>query len=81
MIYRDLVSLGRLPIDIYKEPLKGFLTYLIPVGIMVTLPVKSLIGVSTAWGVFVAFLVGILSIFIALRFWTFALRKYTSASS
>lgn len=81
MIYRDLVSLGRLPVDIYKEPLKGFLTYFIPVGIMVTFPVKSILGLSSVWGVLVAFLVGILSMFVALRFWNFALKKYSSASS
>ena len=27
MIYRDLTNLGRLPVDIYKEPLRGVLTY------------------------------------------------------
>ncbi len=81
MIYRDVVSLGRLPIDIYKEPLKGFLTYFIPVGIMITLPVKSMLGIATAWGVAVAFLIGILAVFISLRFWNFALKKYSSASS
>lgn len=81
MIYRDLVSLGRLPVDIYKEPLKGFLTYLIPVGIMVTLPVKSLLGVASVWGVIIAFVVGVVAMFISLRFWNFALKKYSSASS
>lgn len=44
MIYRDLTSLGRLPIDIYKQPLQGILTYLIPVGIMISLPAKTLMG-------------------------------------
>ncbi len=81
MIYRDLVSLGRLPIDIYKEPLKGFLTYLIPVGIMVTLPVKSMLGLASVWGIIVAFIVGVAAVFVSLRFWNFALKKYSSASS
>jgi len=44
MIYRDLVNLGRFPIEIYKQPLRGILTYLIPVGIMISLPAKSLMG-------------------------------------
>ena len=38
MIYRDLFNLGRFPIDIYKEPLRGFITFLIPIGIMVSFP-------------------------------------------
>lgn len=81
MIYRDLTSLGRLPIDIYKQPLQGFLTYLIPVGIMMTLPAKAMIGVTSPLGIVVALLVGTVSIFVAFRFWNYALTKYTSASS
>lgn len=81
MIYRDLTSLGRLPIDIYKEPLKAFLTYLIPVGIMITLPGKALMGLVGPLGILSAFLVGIIAIFLSLKFWNFALTKYTSASS
>jgi ABC-2 type transport system permease protein len=81
MIYRDLVSLGRLPIDIYKEPLKGFLTYIIPVGIMITLPVKSLLGIAGIWLILGSFAIGLVSVLISLRFWNFALKKYSSASS
>lgn len=81
MIYRDVVSLGRLPVDIYKQPLQAFLTYLIPVGVMITLPAQAAMGIIAPWGVVSAFVVGILSVFISLRFWNFALTKYTSASS
>ena len=81
MIYRDLTNLGKLPVDIYKEPLKGFLTYLIPVGVMMTLPGKAIMGLTTWIGVVVSLVVGITFMFLALRFWKFALTKYTSASS
>ena len=81
MIYRDITSLGRLPVDIYKQPLQLFLTYLIPVGVMITLPAKALMGVLAPWGVMSAFAVGILALFVSLRFWNYALTKYTSASS
>lgn len=81
MIYKDVTNLGKLPIDIYKEPLKSFITYLIPVGVMMTLPAKTLMGLSSFWSIIAAFVVGIISIFLALRFWKFALTKYTSASS
>lgn len=81
MIYRDLTSLGRFPIDIYKEPLKSILTFVIPVGVMVTLPAKALIGLISPVGVLISFVVGILAIFLSARFWKYALRFYTSASS
>jgi len=81
MIYRDVTSLGRLPIEIYKEPLRAFLTYLIPVGIMITLPAKAMMGLAGPLGILSAFAVGIVAIFISLKFWKYALTKYTSASS
>lgn len=81
MIYRDITNLGKLPVDIYKEPLKGFLTYIIPVGVMMSLPSKALMGLATTGGIVASILIGVLSVLIALRFWNFALTKYTSASS
>lgn len=81
MIFRDITKLGTLPIDIYRQPLQLILTYLVPVGIMVSFPVKALIGMVSFWGVVLSFLFGGLLIFLSLRFWNFALTKYSSASS
>ena len=81
MIYRDLVNLGRLPVDIYRQPLRGVLTYLIPVGVMVTLPAKSLMGLITPLGIFISLILGTVVIVLSLRFWNFAIKQYTSASS
>ncbi len=81
MIYRDLVNLGRLPIDIYQQPLRGILTYLVPVGIMISLPVKALMGLVSTTGVLVSLGLGFVMFILSLRFWNFALTKYTSASS
>ena len=81
MIYRDLTSLGRLPVDIYQQPLRAFLTYLVPVGIMITLPAKAMMGMMGVMGIVSAFSIGIFVVFIALRFWNYALNKFSSASS
>jgi len=81
MIYRDLMNLGRFPVDIYKQPLQGILTYLVPVGIMVTLPAKALMGLVSPQGVLISFALGAVALVMSLRFWKFALTKYTSASS
>lgn len=81
MIYRDLTNLGKLPVDIYKEPLRTVITYLIPVGVVMTLPAKTLMGMTGFWEILGAFLVGIISLILAFQFWKHALTKYTSASS
>lgn len=81
MIYRDIINLGRLPLDIYKQPLKGVLTYVIPVGIMISLPAKALMGLVSLRGVFLSLVLGAFLLLISLRFWKIALKSYTSASS
>jgi ABC-2 type transport system permease protein len=81
MIYRDLTSLGRFPVDIYKQPLQGILTYVIPVGIMMTFPSKALMGIINLQSIVLICLFGLVFMFISLKFWNFALTKYTSASS
>lgn len=81
MIYRDMVALGRLPVDIYKEPLRGALTFIIPVALMITLPAKSLLNLADTQFIFAGLMVGAIAVFVALRFWKFALSKYSSASS
>lgn len=81
MIYRDLTSFGRFPVDIYKQPLQGILTYLIPIGIMITFPAKALMGVISTGGILASLIVGTAAMIAALRFWNYALTKYSSASS
>lgn len=81
MIYRDLSSLGRLPIDLYSEPLRFFITFVLPVGIMVTFPVKALIGLLNPFAIVVSIVVTALFFMISIFFWDKALRSYSSASS
>jgi ABC-2 type transport system permease protein len=80
-IYRDLTSLGRFPVDIYRQPLKGVITYLIPIGIMFTFPAKALMGLLNWQTILMAFVVGFVTLVLSLKFWNLALKSYTSASS
>jgi len=81
MVYRDIETMGRFPVDIYKEPLRQILTFVIPVGIMFTIPVKALLGITSVPWVIASFAVGFLTITLSLKFWSFAIKKYSSASS
>ena len=81
MLYRDLTQMGRLPIEVYQEPLRGFITFIIPVGIMMTYPGKALMGMLSLQGVLIACIFGLGLLFLSLRFWSYALRNYTSASN
>jgi ABC-2 type transport system permease protein len=81
MLYRDLTQMGRLPIEVYQEPLRGFITFVIPVGIMMTYPSQALMGILSIQGLVIAFIFGFGLLFISMRFWKYALRNYTSASN
>lgn len=81
MIYRDIVQMGRVPIDLYQQPLRGVLTYIIPVGIMVTFPAKALLNLLSLDFIVLSFLFSSIFLFISLKFWNFSLKHYQSASS
>lgn len=80
-VFRDISSMGRFPVGIYKEPLRALLTFVIPIGLMYTFPANALNGFLGLTAFIGAFFIGILSFMVSLKFWNFALKKYTSASS
>lgn len=81
MLYRDITQMGRLPVDIYKEPIRGLITFAIPVGIMMTVPAKALLGLLSTPVIIIAFIVSGLFLSVSLFFWRRALLDYSSASS
>ncbi len=81
MIYRDITQMGRVPIDVYIEPVRSILTFAVPVGIMMSYPPKALMGFLSAPSMLVAFSLGIFFLFASLWFWRFSLKLYESASS
>lgn len=80
-IYRDLSYMGRFPVSIYMEPLRFTLFFLIPIGMMVTLPTEILLGLQPSYSIFWAFFVGFGSLFVSLRAWKWALKQYSSTGS
>ena len=78
MIYRDITGLARFPMEIYREPIRGIFTFIIPVGIMMTFPAKALMGLLTPNAYLLTFLISGLLLFFSLKLWKSALTKYQS---
>lgn len=78
LIFRDLTGLGRFPIDIYREPIRGIFTFIIPVGIMMSFPTKALFNLLHPSFIVFSFLLSFVLFFLSLRFWNFAVKKYQS---
>lgn len=81
MLYRDIVNMGKVPVDIYIEPVRSFITFIIPVGIMMTFPPKALMGLLSPPLLIYSVLFSLLLFYLSLRCWHFALKRYSSASS
>lgn len=81
MLYRDISNMARIPVDIYQQPIQAFLTFVVPVGIMITFPAKALMNLLSPQLILIPFLLGGTIFWLSLRFWHFALRRYSSASS
>jgi len=80
-IYRDLMTLGRFPSDIYDAPMRGILTFIVPVAVMVSFPAKAYLGKLDQVWLAHALAMAMTSLAVSLYFWDFATRRYTSVSS
>jgi len=80
-IFRELTALGRIPIAVYREPLSWVLTFIVPVGIMITFPVHAALGILSFQAIIVAFLISGILLLGSLYFWRYSLKQYASASS
>ncbi|OGH17023.1 MAG: hypothetical protein A3C30_02105 [Candidatus Levybacteria bacterium RIFCSPHIGHO2_02_FULL_40_18] len=80
-LYRDLTQMGRLPVDIYQQPLRALITFAVPVGIMITYPSKAILGLLSPQAVLISFIVGGVFLWASILFWRYSLKNYSSASS
>ncbi|MBU0576132.1 ABC transporter permease [Patescibacteria group bacterium] len=80
-MYRDMIQFARFPVTVYLEPLRSILFFIIPVGMMITIPSEVLLNLKPTYSIGVAFAIGLGSIILSLRLWKWSLKKYSSASS
>lgn len=80
-VLRGLVEAGRYPIVAYPAAYRVFFTFVIPVAFLTTVPAETMLARSqVGWSIGAGVLATVL-FFAASKFWSFALRFYTSASS
>lgn len=80
-VLRGLVEAGRFPITAYPVGYRFFFTFVMPVTFLTTVPAQSLLGQMSLSTLTIAGCLAIFLLFLSNRFWRFALRFYTSASS
>ncbi len=72
---------GRFPTEIFKGTLKVVFTLIIPVAYIGTFPARAFFGESLLPEIIIGIIVIVLSFILTRKFWDFALKRYSSASS
>ena len=80
-IYRDVMFMGKFPVDIYAPAVRWALTLGIPIAVMTTFPAKALLGrLSAGWIIYALALTGV-ALPLSWLFWRNSVSRYTSSSS
>lgn len=80
-MYRDLSRMAQFPVSIYLEPIRSLLFFVVPVGIMMTVPAEVLLGTTPQTTVLFSTIFGVAFFVLSLHIWKWSLTQYQSASS
>ena len=80
-IYRDVMFMGKFPVDVYAPAVRWALTFGVPIAVMTSFPAKALLGIlSPAWAAYAVVLTVVL-LALSARYWRACVARYTSSSS
>ena len=80
-VLRSFLYIGRFPLNSFSLSLRIFFSVFIPIAFITTIPSEVFIGISQLWKILLEVLVAIVFLITSRKFWLFALRYYSSASS
>ena len=80
-VLRSFLYIGRFPLNSFSIYLKIFFSVFIPIAFITTIPSEVFLGLSQPWKILIEVLVAILFLKTSRKFWLFALKFYSSASS
>jgi ABC-2 type transport system permease protein len=80
-IFYAFYETGRFPVSVYKRWLRLVLTYVVPIAFLTTFPASTLLGKLSPLFVIGSLLIALILFYVSSRFWNYAIRFYSSASS
>ena len=80
-VLRSFLYIGRFPLNSFSFSLRIFFSVFIPIAFITTIPSEVFLGLSVLWKIFLEVIVATVFIITSRRFWLFALKFYSSASS
>jgi ABC-2 type transport system permease protein len=81
ILTESLTQVARYPLDIFPSGLQRLLTYVVPIGLLATVPARTLVRGTDPPMVALSLVWAGVALVLSRWFWGFALRHYSSASS
>ncbi len=80
-VLRSFLYIGRFPLNSFSFSIRIFFSVFIPIAFITTIPSEVFLGISQLWQILLTVIVAIIFLVTSRKFWLFALRFYSSASS
>ena len=80
-LFTGLFRAGQFPVSAFPGWIRVLFTFVVPVAFITTVPAELIVGRAQGGAILAAVAIAALLLFVSRRFWLFAIRNYTSASS
>ncbi len=80
-VLRSFLYIGRFPLNSFSFSLRIFFSVFIPIAFITTIPSEVFLGISQLWKILLEVIVAMIFFITSRKFWLFALKFYSSASS
>ncbi len=80
-VLRSFLYIGRFPLNSFSISLRVFFSIFIPIAFITTIPSEVFLGLAQLWEILIEIVVSGIFLIVSRKFWFFALKYYTSASS
>ena len=80
-VLRSFLYIGRFPLNSFSFSLRIFFSIFIPIAFITTIPSEVFLGIAQLWKIFLELVISGIFLLVSRRFWVYALKFYTSASS
>ena len=80
-VLRSFLYIGRFPLNSFSFSLRIFFSIFVPIAFITTIPSETFLGLAQIWKILLELIVTGIFFVVSRRFWLFALKYYTSASS
>lgn len=80
-VLRSFLYIGRFPLNSFSFSLRIFFSVFIPIAFITTIPSEVFLGLSQSWQILLEVIITTVFLVTSRKFWLFALKFYSSASS